>query len=658
MASRALPAGTPILACAAAAAHALPAGRPCCRYCFKPSASLQQCVGCRSAGYCGRDCQRADWSYHKGECAHAEWLWKGKGSGADAVTLTLLSRLQRGLALRRGTLGDTPTTPRELGLEAAMEGSGVYVHTASDVEGMGSVPRAAAPRLAGALEAAIETAGRQGLWVPPNSFPAMCGLFTGPSLLRVALSFDANNFSIPDDLCVGRAAGVFPAGALLNHSCAPNCVPLYLTGEDAGRALRGGEVGAGAGRALPFSARSPRVLLLRTVRPVAEGEELTHSYVDLALPRAQRAEYLKSVYDFDCACAACAAPRGARLDTDALLLGGAEGGARVVLGVPVLRAGEGTVGGASGGGGSGEDVVNELGALAPGERAALLEAQELIAAGRRVDAAGQPVVGGGGGSLLDRLGAKLGVEALARVRRAAIAGAEGIDAAEALAVGREAWAIEKGLAALRPRLAPFHVQVQTAVAGALDKYLQLSDTPAALAACEHLVAFYSAAYAPLCPNHTMLSLQLITLGDLYKSLGGEAAEGGAPPPGGGGGGAGRPPPWRTTPARAGELKGLFVQRGVLWGEGVAAEGGGATAVAAAAEEGWAREEADGAPPPHAPAAAPLSVDGEEAPAAAVARWKARAAAAFAGAARMLAISHGSAHPLWVYSQERLGEVLR
>jgi hypothetical protein len=50
----------------------------------------------------------------------------------------------------------------------------------------------------------------------------MCNLFTGPKLLRAALSFDPNNFSIPDDICVGRGAGVFPAGALLNHSCAPS----------------------------------------------------------------------------------------------------------------------------------------------------------------------------------------------------------------------------------------------------------------------------------------------------------------------------------------------------------------------------------------------------------------------------------------------------
>ncbi len=676
VASRALPAGTPILACAAAAAHVLPSARASCAHCFSPSQPLQRCVGCRAVGYCGRDCQRADWPCHKGECAHAEWMWRGgalRGGAGDAVTLTLLSRLQRGLALRRG---DGAATPREAALAAAMAGARVYVHTPADVEGLCSAPRSAAPRLAESLEACIEAAGRQGLWVPPGSAPAMCNLFTGPKLLRAALSFDPNNFSIPDDICVGRGAGVFPAGALLNHSCAPNCVPLFLTGEAAGAALGGGggEAGAAAGRALPFAARSARVLAFRTVRAVGAGEELTHSYVDLALPRAQRGEYLKGVYGFACACAACAAPAGARRDTDAALLGGAEGG-RVVLGVPRMRVGEAAVGGGGGGGGGaeggGEEVLNELGALPPPLRAALLEAQELIVAGRRVDAAGRPLEGGcgEGGSLLDRLGAKLGAEALARVRRAALAGVEGIDAGEALSVGREVWALERGLAALRPRLSPFHVQAQTAVAGAMDKYLQLSDVPAAVAACEHLVAFYSAVYGPLCPNHAMLSLQLITLGDLYKKLAEDAGEGGAPPPGGGGSpsaaaaaaaGAGAParlPPWRSTPARAAELAALFVQRGALWGEAAAGEGGGAAAVAAAAEEGWAREEEEGAPPPHAPASGPVALEGE-APAAAAARWRARAAAAFAGAARMLAISHGTTSPLFSYSQERLGEVLR
>ena len=37
-------------------------------------------------------------------------------------------------------------------------------------------------------------------------------------------SFRCNNFCITSDLMQGVASATYPAVALLNHSCAPNCV--------------------------------------------------------------------------------------------------------------------------------------------------------------------------------------------------------------------------------------------------------------------------------------------------------------------------------------------------------------------------------------------------------------------------------------------------
>lgn len=44
---------------------------------------------------------------------------------------------------------------------------------------------------------------------------------------RMLCSFQCNNFGITDDLLMPIGAGVFPAGAILNHSCDPNCVVTY-----------------------------------------------------------------------------------------------------------------------------------------------------------------------------------------------------------------------------------------------------------------------------------------------------------------------------------------------------------------------------------------------------------------------------------------------
>ena len=69
--------------------------------------------------------------------------------------------------------------------------------------------------------------------------------------------------------------------ALLNHSCAPNCV--YIGGVREG------------------------TLAVRTVRDVSEGEELCVSYVDTMLPRRERMKELRDTKHFDCTCVRCCA---------------------------------------------------------------------------------------------------------------------------------------------------------------------------------------------------------------------------------------------------------------------------------------------------------------------------------------------------------------
>jgi SET and MYND domain-containing protein len=100
---------------------------------------------------------------------------------------------------------------------------------------------------------------------------------TAASVLQLLRQFECNNFGIMDDLLVNIGAGVYPFGALLNHACNPTCVLSY----------------EGA------------TLVIRTLKSLSKGEELTHQYVDVASPLEERQAKLQETYGFWCRCDMC-----------------------------------------------------------------------------------------------------------------------------------------------------------------------------------------------------------------------------------------------------------------------------------------------------------------------------------------------------------------
>eukprot|EP01012_Entosiphon_sulcatum_P066167 TRINITY_DN9526_c0_g1_i1.p1 TRINITY_DN9526_c0_g1~~TRINITY_DN9526_c0_g1_i1.p1 ORF type:complete len:489 (+),score=81.31 TRINITY_DN9526_c0_g1_i1:764-2230(+) len=122
--------------------------------------------------------------------------------------------------------------------------------------------------------------------------------FTGKTLARLPTTESAeqfvatllcrmqcNDFSMWDDLLFPTASAVFPVGALLNHSCAANCVAQYRAGPN-----------------------SMREQIFRSVRRISVGEEVTHVYLDVADYSFRRRAKLRAVYYFDCACDRCRNP--------------------------------------------------------------------------------------------------------------------------------------------------------------------------------------------------------------------------------------------------------------------------------------------------------------------------------------------------------------
>ena len=120
-------------------------------------------------------------------------------------------------------------------------------------------------------------------------------LFTLPhALLRTDDAFKKNNFGILDALHSSIGEGIYPCAALLNHSCAPNAILRYKLddGDDLSKRREG-------------EAFHPPILQIVACMPIAKGEELTHSYVDLMLSTKERQARLLKTHGFTCECKRC-----------------------------------------------------------------------------------------------------------------------------------------------------------------------------------------------------------------------------------------------------------------------------------------------------------------------------------------------------------------
>ena len=85
--------------------------------------------------------------------------------------------------------------------------------------------------------------------------------------------------------------------ALINHSCSPNAVVVFPS-----RPSANSPPSYSADCDISSTRQFMQVL---AIRPIAPGEEILTSYIDLSLPRRMRVADLKERYYFDCDCAAC-----------------------------------------------------------------------------------------------------------------------------------------------------------------------------------------------------------------------------------------------------------------------------------------------------------------------------------------------------------------
>lgn len=163
------------------------------------SSTLSRCSRCRWVRYCSSRCQREDWPSHKHECPslasrspHSHLLTNLPDSTLS--DLLLLSRC----GWRRHS--PHPVSPEDLAFDALSAGKTEQ----GDVE---------LARLATTLDG----------WLPP----ALCGCDGVSAVSALLAAFRVNNFGITNELHSVVGAGCYPAAALLNHSCKPNCLLFF-----------------------------------------------------------------------------------------------------------------------------------------------------------------------------------------------------------------------------------------------------------------------------------------------------------------------------------------------------------------------------------------------------------------------------------------------
>jgi hypothetical protein len=256
--------------------------------------NLLRCGGCKQIWYCSRECQKEDFFFHKVECKESSVLQPSVGtrqqdndSGGSINNASLLVR--NFLALRVPQSRDKTNNNNSTN-KCRLHGDSTIVQCGSDH--FDNLLEYGKEHPLDRQEMMDVQRASRALWNQRkviNKTLENNDIIHRRSELEDQLEgdmrrFRANNFGVTDSMVRVVASAVYPLGALLNHSCAPNCLLRY-----------------GFGR----QQHEPPVMEIVAARDIPIGEELTHSYVELVSPRQSRRASLREIFGFDCHCTGC-----------------------------------------------------------------------------------------------------------------------------------------------------------------------------------------------------------------------------------------------------------------------------------------------------------------------------------------------------------------
>jgi len=273
---------------------------------------LKRCSRCKIVYYCSRSCQAEDWLHHKLECQYYVKRRNIPSAGTmatsaeeDAIPLLLrtfaalvqLMKNSRTDCMKHGEIVSCGSKHfSSLAVSQEYRVSSPITQTSLQNSYAFNLARECMISYASTnnVDSKCDDHAATCVWgyVNANSDNSKerCYATFDSSIQRTLNAFQKNNFGITDTLHAIIGEGVFPSAALLNHSCNPNCILRY-------------ELSA------PYDGNSNKyhspILQIVACKDIQKGEELTHSYVDLALPTSERRSRLRLAHGFDCNCTRC-----------------------------------------------------------------------------------------------------------------------------------------------------------------------------------------------------------------------------------------------------------------------------------------------------------------------------------------------------------------
>ncbi|CAM5143813.1 unnamed protein product [Natator depressus] len=219
-----------------------------CERCLRRNERLLRCSQCKIARYCDTRCQKEAWQEHKQECK----CLKSIEPNFPPDSVRLVGRIVFKL----------------LGQSAACPSEKLYSFSdlQSNIEELSEEMKEGLRHLAQTLQLYLRVEIQDAFQL----LPAI-------DIFQIFAKVTCNCFTISNGEMQDVGVGLYPSMSLLNHSCDPNCVIVF----------------------------EGRQLLLRSVREIQIGEELTISYIESLMPSSERQKHLKRQYCFECNCLLC-----------------------------------------------------------------------------------------------------------------------------------------------------------------------------------------------------------------------------------------------------------------------------------------------------------------------------------------------------------------